>query len=111
MNVSDNFGTTEMQEEMEKLKKSMHKEKMLKVQAINKLTEIVHRKDNLTRKDIEAESKASSDKLRKREGKQKTPIGVEHRKGEIQSDGFQNSKRLARSSGNFLSNYLIYCNV
>ena len=37
MNVSDNVGTNEMQEEMEKLKKSMHTEKMLKVQAINKL--------------------------------------------------------------------------
>ena len=67
MNVSDNVGTNEMQEEMEKLKKSMHTEKMLKVQAINKLAEIVHRKDNLTRKDKKAESKASSAELRKRE--------------------------------------------
>ena len=40
---------------------------MLKVQAINKLAEIVHRKDNLTRKDKKAESKASSAELRKRE--------------------------------------------
>ena len=67
MNVSDNVGTNEMHEEMEKLKKSMHTEKMLKVQAINKLAEIVHRKDNLTRKDKKAESKASSAELRKRE--------------------------------------------
>ena len=37
INLSDNVGTNEMQDEMEKLKKSMHTEKMLKVQAINKL--------------------------------------------------------------------------
>ena len=37
MNVSNNVGKNEMQEEMEKLKESMHTEKMLKVQAINKL--------------------------------------------------------------------------
>merc|ERR1711974_269061 len=46
---------------------AMHTEKMLKVQAINKLAEIVHRKDNLSRKDKKAESKASSAELRKRE--------------------------------------------
>ena len=66
-NVVDNVDTNEMQEEMEKLKKAMHTEKMLKVQAINKLAEIVHRKDNLSRKDKKAESKASSAELRKRE--------------------------------------------
>ena len=36
LNLSDNVGTNERQDEMEKLKKSMHTEKMLKVQAINK---------------------------------------------------------------------------
>ena len=67
MNANDNIETNEMQEEMEKLKKAMHTEKMLKVQAINKLAEIVHRKDNLSRKDKKAESKASSAELRKKE--------------------------------------------
>ena len=67
MNANDNIETNEMQEEMEKLKKAMHTEKMLKVQAINKLAEIVHRKDNLTRKDKKAESKATSAELRKKE--------------------------------------------
>ena len=67
INANDNIETNEMQEEMEKLKKAMHTEKMLKVQAINKLAEIVHRKDNLTRKDKKAESKASSAELRKKE--------------------------------------------
>merc|ERR1712110_1337321 len=64
---NDNIETNEMQEEMEKLKKAMHTEKMLKVQAINKLAEIIHRKDNLSRKDKKDESKRSSAELRKKE--------------------------------------------
>ena len=44
------------------------KKKRTKIlRAVNKLAEIVHRKDNLTRKDKKAESKASSAELRKRE--------------------------------------------
>ena len=45
----------------------MTTEKMLKQQAVNKLAEIMNRKDNLSRKDKKAESKASSAELRKRE--------------------------------------------
>merc|ERR1712111_137004 len=50
--------------EMEKLKKSLQTEKMLKQQAVNKLAEIMNRKDITSRKDKKAESKASSAELR-----------------------------------------------
>merc|ERR1712029_356132 len=53
--------------EMEKLKKSLQTEKMLKQQAVNKLAEIMNRKDITSRKDKKAESKASSSELRKKE--------------------------------------------
>jgi len=53
--------------EMEKLKKSLQTEKMLKQQAVNKLAEIMNRKDITSRKDKKAESKASSAELRKKE--------------------------------------------
>ena len=44
------------------------KQKRTKIlRAVNKLAEIFHRKDNLTKKDKKAESKASSAELRKRE--------------------------------------------
>merc|ERR1712223_960096 len=45
VNTGSNQTANEMQEEIEKLNKAIHLEKMLKVQAINKLAEYVHRKD------------------------------------------------------------------
>ncbi len=53
--------------EMDKMKKLLQTEKMLKQQAVNKLAEIMNRKDNLSRKDKKAESKATSAELRKKE--------------------------------------------
>merc|ERR1719219_2684397 len=58
---------SEAQAELEKMKKLLQTEKMLKQQAVNKLAEIMNRKDNLSRKDKKAEAKASSAELRKRE--------------------------------------------
>ena len=54
-------------EEMEKLKKALTTEKMLKQQAVNKLAEIMNRKDNFSKKDRKAENKATSAELRKKE--------------------------------------------
>lgn len=58
---------SDVQAEMEKMKKVLQTEKMLKQQAVNKLAEIMNRKDNLSRKDRKAEVKASSAELRKKE--------------------------------------------
>ena len=58
----------EAEAEMEKMKKVLQTEKILKQQAVNKLAEIMNRKDNpLTKKDKKAESKATSAELRKKE--------------------------------------------
>ena len=52
--------------EMSKLQKLLDTERILKQQAVNKLAEIMNRKD-FVKKDKKAESKASSSELRKKE--------------------------------------------
>ena len=52
--------------EMTKLQKLLDTERILKQQAVNKLAEIMNRKD-FVKKDKKAESKASSSELRKKE--------------------------------------------
>jgi Rho Binding len=52
--------------ELEKLKKMLNNEKLLKQQAVNKLAEIMNRKD-FNKKDRRAENKATSAELRKKE--------------------------------------------
>ena len=64
---TDNKDNNELYNEMEKMKKLLHTEKMLKQQAVNKLAEIMNRKDNLSRKDRKEQSKASSAELKKKE--------------------------------------------
>ena len=56
----------DLQLELEKLKKSLSNEKLLKQQAVNKLAEIMNRKD-FNKKDRRAENKATSAELRKKE--------------------------------------------
>ena len=51
---------------MTKLQKLLDTERILKQQAVNKLAEIMNRKD-FVKKDKKAESKASSSELRKKE--------------------------------------------
>jgi outer membrane protein TolC len=55
------------QAELEKMSKTLQTEKLLKQQAVNKLAEIMNRKDNFSKKDRKAESKATSAELRKKE--------------------------------------------
>lgn len=50
-------------EELEKLRKQLKQEQLLKAQAVNKLAEIMNRKDNTTK----GKSKVSSADLRKKE--------------------------------------------
>jgi hypothetical protein len=49
------------------MSKTLQTEKLLKQQAVNKLAEIMNRKDNFSKKDRKAESKATSAELRKKE--------------------------------------------
>jgi hypothetical protein len=55
------------QAKLEKMSKTLQTEKLLKQQAVNKLAEIMNRKDNFSKKDRKAESKATSAELRKKE--------------------------------------------
>jgi Rho-associated protein kinase 2 len=56
----------DMEAELEKLKKMLSNEKLLKMQAVNKLAEIMNRKD-FNKKDRRAENKVTSAELRKKE--------------------------------------------
>lgn len=58
--------TQDIQLELEKMKKMLNNEKLLKQQAVNKLAEIMNRKD-FNKKDRRAENKANSAELRKKE--------------------------------------------
>lgn len=62
-NINDNTDSTA---EVSKMRKLLDNEKLLKQQAINKLAEIMNRKD-FNKKDKKAESKANSAELRKKE--------------------------------------------
>lgn len=66
-NQANYENTSDVRAEINKMEKLLQTEKMLKQQAVNKLAEIMNRKDNLSRKDKKAESKASSAELRKKE--------------------------------------------
>ncbi len=59
--VSDNV------DEVSKMRKLLDTERMLKQQAVNKLAEIMNRKDFLNKEDKKSKSKASSVELRKKE--------------------------------------------
>ena len=56
----------DVQFELDKMKKMLNNERLLKQQAVNKLAEIMNRKD-FNKKDRRAESKATSAELRKKE--------------------------------------------
>ena len=69
------------EEEMEKMRKALHTEKMLKQQAVNKLAEIMNRKE--TAKNPKADKKATSAELRKKEKENRRlqqELGVEKEK-------------------------------
>ena len=74
--------------ELAKLQKLFETERMLKQQAVNKLAEIMNRKDFLPKKDKKADNKAVSDQLRRRE-KENRKLQLEQRA----SEGFLEESR------------------
>lgn len=66
-----NFDLTEANktsgEELERLRKQLRQEQLLKMQAVNKLAEIMNRKDMSSGKSTASKTKVSAAELRKRE--------------------------------------------
>lgn len=67
MSFAEAFKVKNFAEELEKLKKQLKQEQLLKAQAVNKLAEIMNRKDMNNSASTKSKNKVSSTDLRKKE--------------------------------------------